>query len=100
MRPSVRSWQPPGSSHPGYTSHGFVLMHCTSVVGCHEVVIGCLGEGEWRSDADDSLCKRLATRGDGISGTSSTCAHTRQRSTRAHAADDASSPKSGSSAGS
>src|SRR5215207_10297261 len=41
MRPSVRSWQPPGSSHPGYVSHGRTLMHCTRVVGCQEVVIAC-----------------------------------------------------------
>jgi hypothetical protein len=28
-------------------------MHCTSVVGCHEVVIGFLGESGVRADADD-----------------------------------------------
>ena len=35
-------------------------MHCTSVVGCHEVVIGCLSEGGWKSDAEGSQCKLFA----------------------------------------
>ena len=39
--PSVRSWQPPGSSDPGTRSQGLTLMHFTIVVGCHAVEVMC-----------------------------------------------------------
>src|SRR6476660_5009480 len=65
MRPRVRSWHPPGSSQPGYVSHGRTLIHCTRVVGCQEVVIAAPGAkgrvAEAARRAMSEMCNSPAT---------------------------------------